>query len=241
MMAPKTQATVAEGFGEAPVNLKACELTKNPDHCTEFHADDDVLVGRRLLLGHADRGLRRRGRHLRDAGGLAQRLDGDPRLGSQTTGAAPPPGSPGRRPCQPSRRTTRAGRASRARPAALDVLPPAPARERSRALLAAPLGWLLIGYLGSLFVLLLAAFWDTNSFTAEIVHSFTLDNFRQILEDARLPRCGLAHDQDGGARDDRLRGARVPDRVLHGAGGVARGRATSSSSPCSCRCGRATS
>jgi putative spermidine/putrescine transport system substrate-binding protein len=41
MMAPKTQATVAEGFGEAPVNLKACELTKNPDHCTQFHADDD--------------------------------------------------------------------------------------------------------------------------------------------------------------------------------------------------------
>jgi putative spermidine/putrescine transport system substrate-binding protein len=40
MMAPKTQATVAEGFGEAPANLKACELTKNPDHCTEFHADD---------------------------------------------------------------------------------------------------------------------------------------------------------------------------------------------------------
>jgi putative spermidine/putrescine transport system substrate-binding protein len=41
MMAPKTQATVAEGFGEAPVNLKACELTKNPDHCTQFHADDE--------------------------------------------------------------------------------------------------------------------------------------------------------------------------------------------------------
>jgi putative spermidine/putrescine transport system substrate-binding protein len=42
MMAPKTQATVAEGFGEAPVNLKACEETKNPDHCTEFHAEDDA-------------------------------------------------------------------------------------------------------------------------------------------------------------------------------------------------------
>jgi putative spermidine/putrescine transport system substrate-binding protein len=41
MMAPETQAVVAEGFGEAPVNLKACELTKNPDHCTEFHADDE--------------------------------------------------------------------------------------------------------------------------------------------------------------------------------------------------------
>ena len=41
MMAPKTQATVAEGFGEAPVNLKACEETTNPNHCTDFHADDE--------------------------------------------------------------------------------------------------------------------------------------------------------------------------------------------------------
>jgi putative spermidine/putrescine transport system substrate-binding protein len=40
MMAPKTQATVAEGFGEAPANLKACDLTKDPDHCTKYHADD---------------------------------------------------------------------------------------------------------------------------------------------------------------------------------------------------------
>jgi putative spermidine/putrescine transport system substrate-binding protein len=41
MMAPETQATVAEGFGEAPVNLKACDLTKNKNHCTEFHAGDE--------------------------------------------------------------------------------------------------------------------------------------------------------------------------------------------------------
>jgi putative spermidine/putrescine transport system permease protein len=50
-------------------------------------------------------------------------------------------------------------------------------------LLAGPLGWLVVGYLGSLFVLLLAAFWDTDSFTAEIVHTFTLDNFRRIFEE----------------------------------------------------------
>ena len=34
MISPKAQATVAEGFGEAPANLKACELTKDPNHCT---------------------------------------------------------------------------------------------------------------------------------------------------------------------------------------------------------------
>jgi putative spermidine/putrescine transport system substrate-binding protein len=42
MASPEAQAAVAEGFGEAPVNLKACELTKNPDHCTEYHADDEA-------------------------------------------------------------------------------------------------------------------------------------------------------------------------------------------------------
>ena len=49
-------------------------------------------------------------------------------------------------------------------------------------LLAGPVGWLLVGYLGSLFVLLLASFWDTNPFTSEVVHEFTLDNFRRIFE-----------------------------------------------------------
>ncbi len=34
---------VAEGFGEAPANLKACELTKNTNHCTEQHADDEAF------------------------------------------------------------------------------------------------------------------------------------------------------------------------------------------------------
>ena len=51
------------------------------------------------------------------------------------------------------------------------------------ALLAGPIGWLLIGYLGSLFVLLLASVWDTNPFTSEVVHEFTLDNFRRIIEE----------------------------------------------------------
>jgi putative spermidine/putrescine transport system substrate-binding protein len=42
MISPEAQAGVAEGFGEAPINLKACELTKNPNHCDEFHADDEA-------------------------------------------------------------------------------------------------------------------------------------------------------------------------------------------------------
>ena len=41
MISPEAQAAVAEGFGEAPVNLKACELTTNTNHCDEYHADDE--------------------------------------------------------------------------------------------------------------------------------------------------------------------------------------------------------
>ena len=42
--------------------------------------------------------------------------------------------------------------------------------------------WIAGIYFGSLCVLLLSAFWDTNPFTAEVVHELTLDNFRTIFE-----------------------------------------------------------
>jgi putative spermidine/putrescine transport system permease protein len=59
----------------------------------------------------------------------------------------------------------------------LDVHPGA----RLGGLLAGPLGWMLAVYLGSLFVLLLAAFWQTDEFTSQVIHSFTLDNFKTIV------------------------------------------------------------
>jgi putative spermidine/putrescine transport system permease protein len=55
-------------------------------------------------------------------------------------------------------------------------------RVRLGALLALPLGWLTVVYLGSLVVLLLSSFWDTDSFTSEVVHRFTLENFERIVE-----------------------------------------------------------
>ncbi|MEU5546838.1 ABC transporter permease [Streptomyces sioyaensis] len=57
------------------------------------------------------------------------------------------------------------------------------ARARLAALLAPPLLWLILAYLGSLAVLLLSAFWTTDPFTSDVVHSFTADNFREILTD----------------------------------------------------------
>jgi putative spermidine/putrescine transport system permease protein len=53
---------------------------------------------------------------------------------------------------------------------------------RLAALLGAPVAWLVVVYFGSLFVLLLSAFWQTDSFTGEVVHSFTLENFQRISE-----------------------------------------------------------
>lgn len=48
--------------------------------------------------------------------------------------------------------------------------------------LGAPLTWLLVVYLGSLVLLLASAFWQLDVFTSEIVHDWTLDNFRTLWE-----------------------------------------------------------
>jgi putative spermidine/putrescine transport system permease protein len=51
-------------------------------------------------------------------------------------------------------------------------------------LLAGPLGWLVVGYLGSLAVLFAAAFWNVNSLTGEVAQTFTLDNFKTIFTES---------------------------------------------------------
>src|SRR5947209_3495106 len=51
------------------------------------------------------------------------------------------------------------------------------------SLLAAPIGWLVIGYLGSLAVLLAAAFWNVNALTGEVSQTFTLGNFRTLINE----------------------------------------------------------
>lgn len=54
---------------------------------------------------------------------------------------------------------------------------------RLAALLAAPMTWLVLAYLGSLAVLLLSAFWSTNAFTSAVEQRWTVDNFRSLLTD----------------------------------------------------------
>jgi putative spermidine/putrescine transport system permease protein len=51
------------------------------------------------------------------------------------------------------------------------------------ALLAGPVGWLVIAYLGSLAVLFATAFWHLNDFTGEIERGFDLANFQTLWEE----------------------------------------------------------
>src|SRR5436190_3971584 len=51
------------------------------------------------------------------------------------------------------------------------------------SLLSGPLAWLVVGYLGSLAVLLVAAFWNVSALTGEVSQTFSLDNFKTIVDD----------------------------------------------------------
>ncbi len=54
-------------------------------------------------------------------------------------------------------------------------------RTRLGLILALPLAWLLVAYLGSLLVLFLNAFWSRDPFTSLVVRQFTLDNFIELF------------------------------------------------------------
>jgi putative spermidine/putrescine transport system permease protein len=56
-------------------------------------------------------------------------------------------------------------------------------RLRLASLLAAPLLWLVVAYLGALGALFLTAFWTIDSFTGNVVQQFNLNNFQDVLTD----------------------------------------------------------
>src|SRR3954469_12625153 len=53
-------------------------------------------------------------------------------------------------------------------------------RLQAGLLLAGPLGWLVVAYLGSLAVLFVAAFWTLDDFSGQVVHSYGLGNFSTL-------------------------------------------------------------
>jgi putative spermidine/putrescine transport system permease protein len=56
-------------------------------------------------------------------------------------------------------------------------------RLRLASLLAAPLLWLVVAYLGALGALFLTAFWTIDSFTGNVIQQFNLGNFQDVLTD----------------------------------------------------------
>lgn len=56
-------------------------------------------------------------------------------------------------------------------------------KARAGLLLALPLGWLLIIYIGSLFALFLTSIWKIDTFTSEVIREFTLQNFIDVFAD----------------------------------------------------------
>ena len=65
------------------------------------------------------------------------------------------------------------------------------------ALLSGPVLWLVVGYLGSLAVLLIASFWSVDALSGELIKGFTFDNYKELFntpvyKDVALRTIGVA-------------------------------------------------
>lgn len=54
---------------------------------------------------------------------------------------------------------------------------------RAVLLLTAPGAWFVLIYLAALVILFISAFWSVDSFTGKLVHSWTLNNFKTLVND----------------------------------------------------------
>ncbi len=226
----EVNAQIAEWFGEAPGNSKSCALTADPNHCDDLPRRGRRVLAGRLVLADADRGLRRRA-HRRQVQGLRrldQGLDRDQglirldRTGRRSRGS---PSGPRDRPAGDAM-TTVPSPAADPRPSTgrrsaawLHRHP----RSRLGLILALPVGWLVVAYLGSLLVLFLNAFWSRDPFTSLVVREFTLDNFVELLVTDVYRTVTIRTVVMAALVTADLRRPGLPDRVLHGQGGLAPG------------------
>jgi putative spermidine/putrescine transport system permease protein len=56
-------------------------------------------------------------------------------------------------------------------------------RLQAGALLAGPVGWLVVGYLGSLALLLIASLWSVNAVSGELVRNLSFENFETLFDE----------------------------------------------------------
>ena len=135
IISPEANAAVAEWFGEAPSNEKACELTADPEALRDLPRRRRGVLRPDRVLEDPRLGLRRRSRRcLQDLRRLGPGLDRGQGL------AAPSVESAGRS------RTARKRSVGRRLAGLFHGRP----RLQAGALLAGPVGWLVVGYLGSL-------------------------------------------------------------------------------------------
>ena len=114
----------------------------------------------------------------------------------------------------PRRPPSRAGAARRG-VVAIDTRGPA-----SGLILALPLAWLGVVYLGSLAVLFLNAFWQTRPVHVARRPRIHARQLRRAVHDRGLSNGHRPDRRDGGAGHRDLHRPGLPDRLLHGQGGV---------------------
>ena len=91
------------------------------------------------------------------------------------------------------------------------------AEGRCRSSRRRSLAFLLV-YIAALVALFVSSFWTVDPFTSQLVHNWTLDNFRTLWDEPTYRNVALRTIGDRRRRDDHRRDHRVPVRVLHGAG-----------------------
>ena len=80
------------------------------------------------------------------------------------------------------------------------------------------MGWLVVGYLGSLAVLLVTSFWTLGELSGEIEQTFTLDNYKDVVSESVYRSVTGRTVMIAALVTVTDIAARVPDRLLHGEG-----------------------
>ena len=168
IISPKVNAQVAEWFGEAPAQTKACDRDRRQEaSATTYHALDPAYADQISYWTTPTKDCGDdRGNDLQGLRGLDAGLDRDQGLTAvQEAARACPAGGAG------------PGRRSRGWPAFLHRAP----GLRLAGLLSAPMLWLVVAYLGSLAVMFATAFWSVDTLHRRVIRQPTLDNFRTLL------------------------------------------------------------
>ena len=153
IISPEANAAVAEWFGEAPGEREVVRADRGEEPLRDLPRRRRGVLRPDGLLDDADEGLRRRPRRgLHGLLRVGEGLDGDQGL------------APGFELAAVARYLWR-------RP-----------RLQLSLLLAGPVGWLLIAYLGSLAVLFVASLWQLDDFSGEIVRDPGFQNFKELIE-----------------------------------------------------------